>query len=495
MKPWLKLTIAVLVGGAVWGGLVLDQHLAEKEQVAKKQEFKLVDFETKDVLKLTVRNKAGNFIFQRDGASFDWKMIEPTGIRADQDTVNNLLSALQSTTFEQQLTDAQKVADAVKTGKLAEAKDYGFETPRTQIELDVAANKEAGTKARNLKVWLGGDVNIGGGGAGAAFNAISVYAVSSERNGLLVVGASAVSSLNKELKDFRSRIIGDYKVTDVREFELTKNDGSVVTLVKTDENGQSKWAITKPKAVKADNNQVGLYLDSWTRLRSDKVTEAASVNDQNKEALGLARPNAVLVVKGEGGKVLQKIEIGLTMDALYVTMSDGAVGSFELSKFPDLAPPLKYFRDRRVFSGVSFNDIAKLKTASGKVYQKEDRNWYAVDAAPAADPKKPEKIANEDARKFVEDWEFATAEDILDAGETTTPGPIGLEKPITRFTLSAADEQKNKFEVLVGNRVHNNEKAVYVKRADTPEVFVMETKWLDVLTRLDQGGQSPQAKK
>jgi hypothetical protein len=36
---------------------------------------------------------------------------------------------------------------------------------------------------------------------------------------------------------------------------------------------------------------------------------------------------------------------------------------------------------------------------------------------------------------------------------------------------------------------------VYLKRADKPEVFVMETKWLDVLTRLDQGGQSPQAKK
>lgn len=494
MKPWLKLVLAVTACGLIWGGFYLDQTLSEKEQTTKKQEIKVADFETKDVLKLTVKTTSGKYVFQRDGATFDWKMSEPAGIRPDQDAINNYLSALQSMTYEQHLLDAQKVADAVKAGKFAEAKDFGFDTQKLYVEVEVAANKDAGTKARTLKVWLGGDVSIGG-GAGAAFNALSVYLVSADRTGLLAVASSSVSSLKKELKDFRSRIVGDYKVADVKEFELTKNDGTTISLAKTDDKGQSQWNITQPKKVKADNNQVGLYLDSWVRLRADKVTEREAVNDQNKEALGLARPNAVLTVKAEGGKVIQTIQVGLTKDALYATMSDGSVGSFELSKFPELVPMLKFFRDRRVFFGVSFNDIAKLKTASGRLYQKEDRNWYPVDKAPAADPKKPEKVANEDVRKFVEDWEFATAEDVLDAGETTTPGPIGLEKPITRFTLSAADGEKNKIEILVGNRVHNNEKAVYVKRADTPEVFVMDAKWLDVLTRLDQGGQSPQAKK
>ncbi|MEN9824321.1 MAG: hypothetical protein RI953_66 [Pseudomonadota bacterium] len=494
MKTWVKLTAAIAVGAAIWGGIAFDDYYSEKEQASKKQEVKLVDFETKDVLKLTVQNKAGKFVFQRENSTANWKMTEPTGPRPDQDTVNNLLSAVQSTNYEQNIEDAQKVADAIKSGNLAAGKDYGFEPPRSQIEIEVAANKDAGTKARNLKIWLGGDLNIGG-GAGAAFNALSVYAVTSERKGLLVVGSSFVTSLSKELKDFRSKIVGDYSVTDVKEFELTRNDGSVVALAKSQENGQSKWSVTKPKAVKADNNQVGLYLDSWTRLRSEKITEAASVNDQNKAALGLVQPNATLVLKGEGGKVLQKIDIGLTNDALYATMSDGAVGSFELSKFPDLAPPLKYFRDRRVFSGFSFNDVSKLKTVSGKVYQKEERNWYLIGAVPTADAKKPEKVAIEDARKFVEDWEFATAEDVLDADATTNLATFGLDKPITRFTLSATDEKKMNSEILVGNRVPNNEKSVYVKRADTPDVFVMETKWLDVLTRLDQGGQSPQAKK
>ncbi|MFZ9519254.1 MAG: DUF4340 domain-containing protein [Silvanigrellaceae bacterium] len=494
MKSWVKLTAAIAVGAAIWGGVALDEYYSEKEQASKKQEVKVVDFETKDVVKLTVQNKSGKFVFQRENSTSNWKMSEPVGPQPDQDTVNNLLSAVQSTNYEQNIEDAQKVVDSIKAGNLAAGKDYGFEPPRSQVEIDVAANKDAGTKAKNLKIWLGGDLNIGA-GAGAAFNALSVYAVSSERKGLLVVGSAIVSSLSKELKDFRSKIIGDFSVTDVKEFELTRNEGSVVALAKSQENGQSKWSITKPKTLKADNNQVGLYLDSWTRLRSDKITEAAAINDQNKASLGLVQPNATLVLKGDGGKVLQKIEVGLTTDALHATLSDGAVGSFELSKFPDLVPPLKYFRDRRVFTGVSFNDVSKLKTSSGKVYQKEEKNWYLVGAVAAADPKKPEKVANEDARKFVEDWEFATAEDVLDAEGTTKLTEFGLDKPIARFTLASADEKKFQSEILVGNRVPNNEKSVYVKRVDTPDVFVMETKWLDVLTRLDQGGQSPQAKK
>jgi hypothetical protein len=494
MKPWVKLTVAVAVGAAIWGGFLLDEHLAEKEQVSKKQEVKLADFETKDALKLTVENNSGRFVFQRENATANWKTVEPAGLRPDQDTVNNLLAAVQSTTYEQHLEDAHKVADAIKSGKYDEGKDFGFAPPRHLVEVELAADKDAGTKARNLKVWLGGDLNIGS-GAGAAFSALSVYAVSSDRKGLLVVGSSIVSSLNKEQKDFRSKIIGDFSVTDVKELQLTKNDGTQILLVKSQQDGQTQWTFSQPKDIRADNNQVGLYLDSWTRLRSDKITEAASINDQNKAALGLAQPNASLVVKGEGGKVLQTIDLGLTKDALYATMSDGAVGQFELTKFAELAPPLKYFRDRRVLHGISFNDVQKLKTSSGKVYQKEEKNWYLVGTAPAADPQKPEKVANEDARKFVEDWEFATADDILDARETTNLAGLGLDKPIAKFTLLSSDEKKIQIEIVVGNRVPNNEKSVYVKRADSPDVFVMETKWLDVLTRLDQGGQSPQAKK
>ena len=276
---------------------------------------------------------------------------------------------------------------------------------------------------------------------------------------------------------------------------LSKNDGSLIQLEKKKDDGQNQWHVVSPKVIKADNNQVGLFLDSLARLSADSVTEPSAISDANKGALGLSEPNATLVLKDASGKEIQKIDYGLTKEALSLTMSDGAVGSVELTKFTDLAPELKYFRDRRILSSVNFNDVNLLTTLSGKKFQKEGIDWYLTDGTPENNEGKMKKAANEDARRFIEDWEFMTAEDVLDADEATELSKFGLDKPITSFTLSSTAENKPEIRVLVGSRVPNNEKAVYVKRTDKPEVFVMESKWLDVLTRLDQGEQSPQAKK
>lgn len=494
MKSWQSMTLAVVAAAAIWGGVFLEEHLAEKEAVQKKQDERLLAFESKDVLQLKLTNKNGEFQFVRDSATSNWQMPVPGGAKPDQDAVNNMIAAVQSAKFEQQIESGKSVADGLKAGDSAAGKDYGFENPRVSLVLKIAANKELGTPEREAKLWLGGDVGIGS-GAGSAFNAISLYAVSSDKPGLLVAGHSLASTLEKGLKDLRTKFIGDFTVSEVAFIDLSKNDGTTLQLEKRKDDNQSQWHVVSPKSIKADNNQVGLFLDSLVRLRADSITEASAITAANRGALGLSEPNATLFLKDASGKELQKIEYGLTTEALYLTMADGAVGSVELTKFSDLAPELKYFRDRRVLTEVNFNDVNVLTTLSGKKFQKEGINWYPLNVNAQKDEKKAEKVADEDVRRFVEDWEFMTAEDVFDADETTDLSKFGLDKPITQFKLSSTDENKPKIEVFVGNRVPNNEKAVYVKRADKAEVFVMETKWLDVLTRLDQGEQSPQAKK
>ncbi|MEY2988158.1 MAG: hypothetical protein RJB13_1679 [Pseudomonadota bacterium] len=494
MKSWQSIGLAVVAAAAIWGGVFLDEHFAEKEATQQKQDERLLVFESKDVLELTLKNENGQFKFIRENSGANWQLAEPTGAKPDQDAVNNMIAAVQSAKFEQQIDSGKGIADALKSGDSAAGKDYGFESPRVALTLKLAANKELGTSEREAKLWLGGDVGIGS-GAGSAFNAISLYAVSSDKTGLLVSGHSLASTLGKGLKDLRTKLIGDFIVSEVSTITLSKNDGSVIQIEKKKDDGQNQWHVVSPKAIKADNNQVGLFLDSLVRLRADTVTEPSAISDANKGALGLTEPNATLVLKDASGKELQKIDYGLTKEALSLTMSDGAVGSVELTKFTELAPELKFFRDRRVLTDVNFNDVNVLTTLSGKKFQKEGINWYAADATTQNDDEKMKKAANEDVRRFVEDWEFMTAEDVLDADEATELSKFGLDKPITQFSLSSTAENKPKIEVLAGSRVPSNEKAVYVKRTDKPEVFVMESKWLDVLTRLDQGEQSPQAKK
>jgi hypothetical protein len=280
--------------------------------------------------------------------------------------------------------------------------------------------------------------------------------------------------------------------------------------------GEKDWSITSPRELLADANNVGLFLDRWSRLRVEKVTEKAAVSDSNKESLGLAAPAATIEILGAEGKVLQKFELGMTTESMYVTMADGAVGNVDLGQFTDLVPDLKYFRDRRVMRDVSLGDVVKLRTSSGREYQKEGSNWYAVGeaaktTAPAPAPSsaaKPAdgdatpaagsagKTSSKDAYDVFSQWEFLVADDVVD-NPSSNLTDYGLSTPIARLVFGFKDGGPAPVEVLVGNRVPSNEKLVYVKRVDTPEVYSVETQWLEPLARMDGSavGKDPQAKK
>lgn len=484
MNFWIKIALGLVGAGAVIGVWYGDEYYTKKEEETKKISSKVLNFEAAQVRKFVLTNSAGTFTFEREQATTPWKMTAPKAVKPDQDTVNNLLASVQGLTLETELAGTEKAA---KGG--AEAATYGLGSPRATLEITLEDKK-------NLKLSLGQDVSVGN-TSGANFNALSVYAVSSSREAILVVGSSVISATKKTYTDFRTKIAGDFSTTDVKSLVVTKANGDKVKVDKAEKG----WNIVAPRDLPADSNNVGLFLDRLARLKVDKVTESEALNPSNLAALGLDMPATTLEIIGEGNKSLQVFKLGLTKESAYVTMADGAVGSVELSQWADLSPELKYFRDRRVMRGVSLGEVSKIKTLSGKVFQKEGPNWYPVGvAAPVASPAaggatKAEKVSDKDASQLFSDWEFLTADDVVDGAEAADLSKFGLDKPVTRFSLEYADASKPATEVLVGGRVPKNEKAVFVKRVDAPEVYAVETGWLDVLARMDGAGQSPQAQK
>lgn len=91
-------------------------------------------------------------------------------------------------------------------------------------------------------------------------------------------------------------------------------------------------------------------------------------------------------------------------------MSDGAIGTVDVGQLTDLFPNLKYFRDRRVMRDVSMADVLKIKTPKGRIYQKENNNWFATEG-PGVDKEKQSKDGNSDAGRLYADWEFMAADD------------------------------------------------------------------------------------
>ncbi len=502
MNFYTKLALGVLGVGAIAGAWYADEHFTKKEQEEKSVSSKALNFETEKVRKVTLRNAEGVFSFQRSDGTSDWAFVEAAGAtKPDQDAVNNLVSSLQTLTVETTLAGTEA---ATKEGA-SEAAAFGLSAPRATVEIGLEGDK-------TLSLRVGGDVTIGS-ESGSTFNALSAYASTPERPTVLVVGSGVVASTKKAFADFRSKIAGDFKTADVRGVVVTKAaDSSRIQLSK----GEKDWSITSPRELLADANNVGLFLDRWSRLRVEKVTEKAAVSDSNKESLGLAAPAATIEILGAEGKVLQKFELGMTTESMYVTMADGAVGNVDLGQFTDLVPDLKYFRDRRVMRDVSLGDVVKLRTSSGREYQKEGSNWYAVGeaaktTAPAPAPSsaaKPAdgdatpaagsagKTSSKDAYDVFSQWEFLVADDVVD-NPSSNLADYGLSTPIARLVFGFKDGGPAPVEVLVGNRVPSNEKLVYVKRVDTPEVYAVETQWLEPLARMDGSavGKDPQAKK
>lgn len=489
-----KLALGVLGVGALAGAWYADEHYTKKEQEEKATASKALNFETEKVRKISLRTKDLAFTFERKDGTSDWTFVEPAnGPKPDQDAVNNLVAAVQSISVETTLEGTQEAVKQSGVGAAGSgdaAAKFGLKEPRAQVEvtLDGGATQ---------KVFLGNDVGIGS-ESGSTFNALSTYASSPSRDKVLVVGSGVVSATKKTLTDFRTKIAGDFKSSDVKAISVQKAGAPGIELAK----GEKEWSLTAPAAYLADNNNVGLFLDRWARLRVEKVTEKEALNSDNREGMGLGSPAAVVEVKGDGGKVLQSFQVGLTKEALFVTMADGAVGSVDLNQFTELVPELKFFRDRRVMRDVAMADVVKIRTASGKEFRKEGANWYAVGADAATTPAAPGaasagKTSSKDAYDVFSQWEFLVADDIID-NPTAIQTEYGLDNPIGRLTFAFKEGGPKDVEVVVGNRVSKNEKLVYVKRVDKPEVYAVETQWLDALGRLDGAapeGKDPQAKK
>ena len=500
MNFYTRLALGVLGVGVIAGAWYADEYYTKKEQEEKKVTAKALNFETQNVRKLVMKTSDSQFAFERKDAAAKWEMIDPAkGVKPDEDAVNNLVSALQSLSVETELEGSE---DGAKSGS-AEFAKFGFDKPKGEFSVFLEGGKE-------LKLAIGNELSVGS-STSSTFTALSLYATTPERKKVLVVNSAISSSLKKSYSDFRTKVAGEFVTADVEGILLSNNLGLHVELTK----GDKGWKITQPADLAADFNNVGLFLDKWGKLRTDKVIEKDTLKSEDLATYGLSAPNATVEFRGKDAKLLQKFEVGLNKEAMFVTMADGSLGQVELSKFADYVPALKFFRDRRIMRDLLMADVQKLVTKSGKEFQKEGEAWYqnSADKAAAApvdttspnssdkktstsDATQPSaKVADKDAQEVYTQWEFMTADDVIDKPMESLSN-MGLEPPVQKVTFQFREGSSKPVEVLVGNKVPKDEKLVYVKRVDKNEIFTVESKWLEALNRIDGSpGQSPQAQK
>lgn len=490
-----KIALGILATGALGGLYYWDLKRSEKQEEAKLQENRALPFQTAEATHISLQSPKGNLVLQRENKDANWKFSTPqTTVGVDQDSVKSFLDQVNTLDLMQEIPSTEK---AVK-GDEAARREYGLATPAATFQVTLAN----GTKH---SLSIGSDLSIGKDANAEAAKGMAVYALSSSRNNVILLSSSNTGTFEKSFADFRTKAVATFKTADVAFFDIVRASGDNLSVAKVD----GKWMIRKPRELVGDESGITLYLDRMASLKADEVQEAAAA-DRNK--LGLAPAQATLVLRDKDQKELQRIEMGKETDARFaVTMADGGIGILTSRKWDELAPELKSFRDRRVLRDVAMAEVRKIVTASGKTFERDAKDWYPVggkaveiplpkltpvaNATPnvAATPTEPKKEANRDVGDFFSDFEFLTADDIIDDARTKDLAAFGLDKPQTEFTFIPAEGKGEPVRILVGKKVPNDDKLIYIKRANQDAVFAVEKYWLETLKKFEPIAESENA--
>ena len=197
---------------------------------------------------------------QREGDT--WSLLEPVKARGSRTGVDELLANVMTAKIDREIDPNPK--------SLA---DFGLDKPVADITLTLKDGKTLGLQlgAKNpTGVW--------------------VYARERDKPAVFVVGESVLRDATKPVADFRDRTILAFDAKDVTGFEIVLPDDTLVV-----EGAPSAWRITRPVALRADNETVREFLD---KLASQKVREFVAEAPAARDAYGLERPVRVTVHSG-----------------------------------------------------------------------------------------------------------------------------------------------------------------------------------------------------
>lgn len=487
MKYWLKMSLATSLALGLFGLYYWDEKRTEDAKSAEQTESAVLRFEQAAARKIRFTSAGATLIFERDSATSNWSLVEPKApFKLEQSVVSGFVTSLATAASQMEISDTDKVLAG------GDRSAFGLDKPVASVEITLD-----GSVTKRLDV--GADVDIGT-RSGGKFEAQAVYAASTDRKVIFVMSKPAVAFLSKRLLDFRSKSAVELNVANANQFAVSVQGNPKIVVKKEKDN----WFVQSPRELPADQGNSTLFLNSLAKLRVDKVTEKEMLAPNRMAQFGLDKPHAVVEVSDASGKNIAVVRLGKVKESYYVEMSDGAVGSISEAAFQEVAPQLKFFRDKRVMRDAKMSDILRIRTASGKIFQKEGSNWYAVEANSGNDksrnepnsgvsstPNAPQKASSAEALAVFGEWEFMAASDVVDGPDLKSMSLYGLDKPQNRLVFEYADSKASPEEILIGNKVPNDSKLVYVKRSNRSAVYLVDAGWLENLAKLDGAKAQP----
>jgi hypothetical protein len=367
---------------------------AREEAAARKGRVFTAD--TKDVTAVQLKRGDESVRLQRDGEN--WQLVEPVKARGSRPAVDELLATVLTAKIDREI-DANPKSLA----------DFGLDKPAADITLMLKDGKALGLQlgAKNpTGVW--------------------VYARERDKPAVFVLGESVLRDATKAVADFRDRTILAFDAKDVSGFEIVLPDQTLAV-----EGEPRAWRITRPVALRADNETVTEFLD---RLTGQKVKEFVAETPAVRDAYGLERPVRIAIHTGrDKDRVTRTLLLG-KVDAAKKGVYAMRAGESSVLLLPDdvwnqVPKNVGVLRNKTVVE-VERDKVAKVEIESPKgsvTVAREGDQWKIV--APQALPADQVEVGT-----VLTKLNDLRAQGFLSADATAIPRYLG--KPEVRVALT-----------------------------------------------------------
>ncbi|MCZ6624347.1 MAG: DUF4340 domain-containing protein [Deltaproteobacteria bacterium] len=419
----------------VFGLLGAYLYFYELKNEGEERTERLLNFKQDEVESITLSYPQQEIRLQRE-PSGKWKITQPLQVAADESTISDILSTLNTTEIKRTVEEKPSPQDL-----------KAFELDKPQVKVLITLEKGKALPP----ILVGGKTPVGN----------SAYVKRGDKPDVLLTSASLLSSLKKKLYDFRDKKIIRFQDDSVEQLALKGTKGDFVLIKKAQD-----WFIDKPKSYRADRAEIQGMLSTIRNMSARDFTEE-SPSDLKK--YGLDQPRLqVTVFMGDkegpreilfGNKREGKDEVYLVLDSKEI------VYTVYESVFRELDKDLVALRDKEILP-FPRDKVAKLKIHTPKqswVLVKGEKEEWQVEA-PEKRKTKQRVVAD-----YLRTLGYLRAKGFAE-DEPKDIKQYGFDLPSLKISLEAKDG-KNLGTLLLASKAGE---VYYAKREGNPTVYIIE---------------------
>jgi hypothetical protein len=343
-----SILVLLILAAGLGGFFYYDTYsLGPKREKAESAKGRIWTVEPKDVERVTIARKGETLRLQR-AADGGWDMLEPVKTRGDRAVVDDMVTGLATARMDREIDPNP-----------AKPADFGLDPPEAEVKLEVKG------RAEPLVLRVGSKNPTG----------VWVYAREGAKPAVITLSESIARDASRPVADFRDRTVIAFDRRNVTGIDLDIS-GELIGLA-ADEPG--KWRIVKPRALRADTDVVGEFLD---KLEGAKAMDFVDDAPKSLTPYGLDKPSRVTVWVGrDKDRAARTLLVGRLVPekkGVYVKREGepGVILTAEpvWSVFPKTVAAL---RDKVVVS-YAYDKLAKVEIAHGREtidLEKEGTGW------------------------------------------------------------------------------------------------------------------------